>query len=338
MFNCSIFSYRRACLLIIALSLSASSAIGQTGVLELGTPVAVGETIRVPIQLGGDVGNGVSAMDFRLNYDPAVFEPVEVSAGAALQAAGKLVEANVARPGEYAVLIFGMNQSGVTGGEVAQIALRVLDKPPSEGSELAITNTTLSLANAQRLPSRGSTRTVSFDGQTPSEPVDVPAPTGPLPALPGSDDEDETPATAAPLLGGGVTADNGSNRPGQPLEVVAKLVDKLREAEALRSGLPAGGRGEAGPATGAPSEGDTLEETREAPQMEAITPVQETAALSDEPAASAEPPTVATPDKRPAEPGAAATDERPKKVLVGFTILAVAVLGILWGIRTVLVR
>lgn len=323
----------------IALSLLAVPAFAQTGVLNMGVPESTGDTVRVPVQLEGEVGNGVSAMDFRLTYDPLIFEPVSAAAGSALQSTGKLVEANVSRPGEYTVLIFGMNQTGVSGGEVANIELRVLGEPPAGATELAITNTTLSLSNAQRLPSRGSTRTVRFDGPPPAEPTEPGPPQVPLAGGGGQAPAEDSDASGIEFVGSG-SPDVGSERPGQPLEVAAKLVDQLREAEALRSGLPPGGRGAAGSVEG--------DEADAGAGAEAADVVSETT----QPLASTEAAvrTEATPDdltvrrETPVGDGAEAPIDRSdggrtkKNVAVGLAVMVLALLGGLWGVRTVLVR
>ena len=64
------------------------------GTLRVGVPVVNGNQVVLPVMLEGDTGAGVAALDFTLNYDPAVFTPVRAEASEAAQTARKQVESN----------------------------------------------------------------------------------------------------------------------------------------------------------------------------------------------------------------------------------------------------
>ena len=79
----------RAAWTLIALVFAAFSA--SAGQLLLGSPQVSGNDVAVPVTLTGDVQTGVAAMDFVLQYDPAVFEPVGADPGSAARAGKKSV-------------------------------------------------------------------------------------------------------------------------------------------------------------------------------------------------------------------------------------------------------
>ena len=91
----------------------------MAGTVTPGNPRVESDRYEVPIYLSG-TGNEVAALNFSLSYDPAVFQPVSISPGASASAAGKLVTANLAEPGNYIVVMMGFNQTPVTNGEVAR--------------------------------------------------------------------------------------------------------------------------------------------------------------------------------------------------------------------------
>lgn len=148
-------------LLVIAVSLVAPCP-GWAGTLRMDAPSINEDQIIVPVAIEGDVGDGVAALDFYFNYDPAVFEPVGVAVGQAAEAAGKQVHGNLTSPGQYRVVLLGLNQSSVTEGQVAKVVLRRVGQPETGRSELTISGSTLSSPDALPIPSSGSTRTVDL--------------------------------------------------------------------------------------------------------------------------------------------------------------------------------
>ncbi len=149
----------------------ALSAGAQSGTLRIGAPTVEENRYTFPIVLGGGQGE-VSALDFRLRFDPDVFRPVSATSGAAAQAYSKLVRANVPSPGEYIVVMMGFNDLGIASGEVARI---ILERRPDAGAaETRLSITGLNLANGagRELASEGSSRLVAFNEKAPEEETD----------------------------------------------------------------------------------------------------------------------------------------------------------------------
>ncbi|HOE65348.1 MAG TPA: cohesin domain-containing protein [Candidatus Hydrogenedentes bacterium] len=132
------------------------------GVLRMGAPTFQGDQVNVPVFLDGDTGVGVSAVTFHLDYDPAVFEPTSVVVGAAASAADKQVRANMSAPGQYNVVMMGLNTNAISSGEVAAIAFRVVAAPSSGQSALAISETSFASPQGTAVPSQGASMIVTF--------------------------------------------------------------------------------------------------------------------------------------------------------------------------------
>ncbi len=79
--------------------LATAPASGQGGTLRIGEMTLQDSQYVVPVVLDG-AENQVSAMNFRLHYDPEVFQPVLAQTGPAAQQADKVVTANSPAPGE----------------------------------------------------------------------------------------------------------------------------------------------------------------------------------------------------------------------------------------------
>ena len=155
-----------------AVALSVSAAAHGTGTLQISSPKVEGTQVTIPVMLGGDVGTGISALDFRLTYNPEVLRPVSASAGSAAASADKRVMANISAPGEYIVVMMGMNQTTCTSGEVATVVMeRVADSADSKW-DLGIKRQTLSSLDG----------TVIASEALPYEPVETPE--TPEPAVP----------------------------------------------------------------------------------------------------------------------------------------------------------
>lgn len=255
------------------------SSVAQLGTVRIGAYTVDGDIVTVPIVLEGDVGEGVAAMDFRLRYDAEVFEPIAIETGQAVADADKLVQTNLVRPGEYIFLMFGMNQTVLTSGDLAQVTMRVIEAPETGRTRLTVTNTTMSTADATALDSRGTGRTIRFDGGLPAEPSPPePEPSADddpsEPAAPAGQPEDPASLGAddsaagrsyrdARVAGGGLalrrapanaakgpqSSPYGSRSSGlagsaERLGNVKDVIDKIREADNLRSQLPRAGTGD----------------------------------------------------------------------------------------------
>ncbi len=142
------------------------------GTLQIGTVTVEDDRVIVPVILGGDVGSGVSSLNFRLNYNPEILQPISTEAGAAAADAQKQVLSS-AKEGEYVVVMMGMNQATVQSGEVARIALRQKNNGDGQAWGLNIGTPCLSsstgeVIESEAIPYRDSAR--------PSSDSDRPAP------------------------------------------------------------------------------------------------------------------------------------------------------------------
>lgn len=160
--------------------------VAGAGTLVAGDPSISGANVVIPVVLQGDVGPGVATMDFTFRYDPTVFEPVGAEAGAAARSARKDVQSNMINPGEYVVLVFGMNPTTMQSGEVASVTLRRVATAAGNQSDVAIRNTTFSSVDGLEIPSEGSARTVVLT----TPPDDGGGPNDPPPADDGSGNDD----------------------------------------------------------------------------------------------------------------------------------------------------
>ncbi len=187
----------------------------DAGTLRVGVPEVTGDTVVLPVLLEGDVPEGVAALDFTLQYDPAVFQPVGAEAGAAAVAARKQVQSNEVSPGNYVVMMFGLNQTTVQSGQVAAVTLAKKNQPASNQSSVAIEDTALASVDGFEIASQGSNQTVTFapppnDGE-PQDPGETPVrPDVPDPVTPPLPDPDQpsppTPQPATPTSPGGPPA------------------------------------------------------------------------------------------------------------------------------------
>ena len=154
---------------VIGLYVILVSATVYAGTLTPGKPRVESDRYEVPIYLNG-AANEVAALDFSLAYDPAVFQPVSISPGAAASAAGKLVTANLPEPGKYIVVMMGFNQTPVANGEVARIVLERVGSAPQGETKLTVGDTTLSTWEGVELPAEGGSAalTVASKDEKPS--------------------------------------------------------------------------------------------------------------------------------------------------------------------------
>jgi hypothetical protein len=179
------------------------------GVLNIGTPALDGNNVTVPVYLEGNIDQGVAALDFTLRYDPSVLAPNGVRAGDAALAADKGVQYNLTSPGNYVVMMFGLNQSTMDAGKVADVTFRRVNVAAGAETNLSIDGTTLASLAGQTIASQGSSATFQLDGispddPAPEDPVTPPDEPGDDPDVPGEDDpvpvlsDDGTPPTDDP--------------------------------------------------------------------------------------------------------------------------------------------
>jgi hypothetical protein len=246
--------------LVIGLSATA-------GTLRLGAATYEGENVTIPVILEGDISGGASTIAFSLQYDDQVLEPVTSAAGAAASAADKLVQSNVPSPGQYKVIMMGMNQSTMTSGEVATITMRVKDAQATQ-ADLSITNTSFASPAGTEIPSQGSTQTLKFskeensgDDNSQNNQENKPPDNRnnednrgdkPTSESDSSSDSSNTPAAGGPPAGTPAATDKSSptyNAPGGPVTSVPtpmakagtspneRIVASLNKAGSTREGI-----------------------------------------------------------------------------------------------------
>ena len=226
--------------------------VAFAGRLEMGNARVDGDTVTIPINLTGDIGDGVAAMDFRMSYDPQVLEPVEAGPGPAASQAGKTVNHNSSQPGSYTLVIMGLNQSVMQTGEVATVTMRRVGEPTGGSSNVRILDTTFASITADEIPSRGDSQNLRFDGSQPDEepePEEDPQEEmedEPQQASNSNQDSQSSPSQTATPAGRRATPGNPSD-PGSPQQV------------ASAGGAPSGGAGVApsGDGTAATSSGSS---------------------------------------------------------------------------------
>lgn len=162
---CAIMSKRRisvkyslgCCFFFASVAIIESDAVGAVA-LQIGEAVEVEEgVVAVPVLLDHEGDRGVAALDFRVQYDPRVLAPISTVAGEVAQGAQKQVAGNVASPGEYVVVMMGLNQTECDAGEVARIAFELVEDEVLE-TTLTLSGATLSSRDGTAFPASGSTR------------------------------------------------------------------------------------------------------------------------------------------------------------------------------------
>ncbi len=189
----SFWYFSTPCLFICLLMIS-TVRDAEAGGLYIGNPVRDGAYYTIPILLQTQ-DTGVAAMDFRLQYDPTVFTPQSTEAGSIALNAGKMVSANMTQPGEYVVVLMGLNRDTLASGEVARIVLEAVTLEGGESSQLTIADPTLATWEGQEIPSHGESRWVQVgDGAN----NDAPEPEQPSEPDNGNTDTDPNDAAYQP--------------------------------------------------------------------------------------------------------------------------------------------
>lgn len=202
------------------------------GRLEFGDPQVEGDKVTIPVMLTGDLGPGVSSIDFSMRYDAAALTPVNAGAGTASAAADKQVHAHARSEGDYKVVIVGLNSNSLQNGEVATIVMQKNEGTSADSVNMRIVETTFASPDAVQVPSQGDSQTMNLDGSG------------------NSDDEtedEETPAEETP------DNDNDGDSTGSDNETPG---DTNNDAESPSDGGPAPIASD-GNSTSYPNEGST---------------------------------------------------------------------------------
>lgn len=319
-----------------------ASFAAYAGSLYLGPPTVEDANYVFPVLLGDSDGT-VAALDFRLRYDPAVFEPVGTAMGASAAEAGKQVAANTPYPGEHIVVVMGLNQSVMAAGEIARVAMRNLEVPESGETALDIIDPAMSDPNGVEIAARGEGLIVPLGDapETPEEPTPAPGNgNGGAPVTPPAPSRPATPA--APLArgtAGGVMPDISEGEESEAIPVVTEA--QLAEARAALAKLEQTATSEASTAESAAELDQDLAAARPAGHdPESAVPVAGIAPTTQTTAPGVEAPTIeSTGDTTPASalaplPLDAASKGRLPWPLVGVIAIMLAVLGVLAAVRS----
>ncbi len=141
----------------------------SAGRLDMGSPTVEDRRVTFPVLLNGDIGAGVAALDFRFQYDPAVFRPVSASAGPEALEANKRIYWNVRRPGECSVVMMGMNQSLCRPGMVASIEFERVNTELSGDYGFSILQPTLSSVDGESIVAQGGRQVVRLEAESGNE-------------------------------------------------------------------------------------------------------------------------------------------------------------------------
>lgn len=144
---------RRKFVLVTMLALMSAMA-GAVGTLQIGEATVEDDKVIIPVILGGEVGDGVAALDFRLNYDAEALRPISALPGSAALGADKRVMGNSIKPGEYIVVMMEMNQTTCGLGEVARIVMQRTSDSQDGDWGLGITRPTLASLEGTVIRSR----------------------------------------------------------------------------------------------------------------------------------------------------------------------------------------
>lgn len=201
--------------------------------LGIGNPTVEESQVTFPIVLSGAPPEGVSAMDFRFNYDPEVLQPVSVEAGASALKAGKRIMANVTQPGEYIVVMLGLSsgseQTGCTDGEIARIIMRAKSTDTVPWG-LRFGKATISASDGIEMP----VRTMPYQGRNAGTRSPIVTPTVPKNTTSETEVDSATPAS-------GTKPTEISNLPGQspvlPENAETKVRASLAETRRIREGI-----------------------------------------------------------------------------------------------------
>jgi len=242
--------------LVVGTMLLAGSVAWGVGTLEIGELKVEGNQVIVPIVLGGEVGSGVAAMDFRLRYDPDQFQPVSASPGLMAARADKQVMANVQIPGEYVVVVMGQRTT-CRSGEVVQVVMNRVGEAEQAVWGLGLHGQTLSSAEGAVIDSRvvpfnparpPSSSDGDEEGPEAEDGVSSAAPpvAAPLPNEPADSNRagaTPTGAVAAPAPPG-TDEPAGKNESGDSREQLARA---MAEAARVRASLDTPPEGKAAP-------------------------------------------------------------------------------------------
>ena len=136
---------------------------------------AEGHVLSAPVMLEIRPGHQVAGLQFDLEYDPSVFElesEAGVQPGIAATEAEKQVTYSPLGPGKIRVIVFGLNQTLLSDGEVASVrfVLNRLRARPME--QIKVSNAILADLSGTRVREDSRDGLVQFSSDNPSAGLD----------------------------------------------------------------------------------------------------------------------------------------------------------------------
>jgi hypothetical protein len=116
-----------------------------------------GRSLTVPVMFSASPGCAVAALQFDVEFDPAVLAlpPAGgVLEGAAAKAAGKQISFSKVSPEKIRVLVVGLNADVIADGEVAKLNFGVSGGAVSAASAVHIRNAVLADPNGSEIPTQ----------------------------------------------------------------------------------------------------------------------------------------------------------------------------------------
>jgi len=144
---------------VVLLLMPLSGAFGATATLTVQTAAAQpdGGSLTLPVVFSAPTGCAVAAIQFDVEYDPALLMPAPsggVLEGAAAKAARKQISFSKTSPGRIRVLVVGLNADAIAGGEVARLNFSISGDAAAAASAVHVGNAVLADPNGSEVPVR----------------------------------------------------------------------------------------------------------------------------------------------------------------------------------------
>ncbi len=143
--------------LAVLLLMPLSGAFGAMATLKVQNAAASadGRSLTVPVVFSAPAGCAVAALQFDVEFDPAVLTLSPsggVLEGAAAKAAGKQISFSKVSPDKMRVLVVGLNADTIAGGEVAKLNFSVSGGTAFAASAVHVRNAVLADPNGSEVP------------------------------------------------------------------------------------------------------------------------------------------------------------------------------------------
>jgi len=139
-------------------SLSVGSSSGMAG--DAG--------INIPVSIHSDDGIGVTGLNFDLTFDASRLTVQNINIGSSASSAGKTLSWSSPSTGRIRVIIFGLNQTSISNGGVANVTFSVNSGAASGSSSLSLGSATATDQNGNSVPLSLSSGTFTVNAPPPA--------------------------------------------------------------------------------------------------------------------------------------------------------------------------